>query len=282
MRRHQHERRFRKTFVALQSGADCHPKHRIPEAFSLASRSHLEQRERYTQVSSVNHAGVRSNAGPLGLSAMIMIRKVLPMSDAEPALPLLTRQPGEISIPAHVESWDDYFLYIATVVSIKSKDPKCAVGAVIVSRDNIILSTGFNGLARGVHDDDHTLSDADEKLKIICHAENNAILNAARTGGLPLEGATIYVTKFPCLACCNAIIQSGLKRVYTHDDAYWGDDPADQDHSRKRRVLHEAHVQVDAPYHPDYKPSYQIIVPKRKKQPGRVSVAEAAAKVAGK
>jgi deoxycytidylate deaminase len=44
-----------------------------------------------------------------------------------------------------VDSWDEYFLNIAKVVSIKSKDPKCPVGAVIVSEDNIILSTGFNG-----------------------------------------------------------------------------------------------------------------------------------------
>ena len=201
------------------------------------------------------------------------------MSDANPTLPLAPQEPS-IIIPTHVDSWDEYFLYIATVVSIKSKDPKCPVGAVIVSKDNIILSTGFNGLARGVHDDDQTLFDADEKLKVICHAENNAILNAARTGGLPLEGATIYVTKFPCLACCNAIIQAGVKHIYTHDDSYWNDDPVDKDHSRKRRVLHEAHITVNAPYHPDFKPIQQIKVPKRKlvekKPPASVSASPAA------
>jgi dCMP deaminase len=177
----------------------------------------------------------------------------------EPEVPL-----SQISIPLHVENWDEYFLYIAEVVSIKSKDPKCPVGAVIVSEDNIILSTGFNGLARGVHDDLEILLNADEKLKVICHAENNAVLNAARVGGHPVNGATIYVTKFPCLACCNAIIQAGVKRIYTHDDCFWNGDVVDKDGSLKIRVLREAHINVDAPFHPAFNPAKQIKVPKKK------------------
>lgn len=195
------------------------------------------------------------------------------MADINPVLPLQEfaerAVPAEpISIPPSVKTWDEYFMYVALVVAIKSKDPKCPVGAVIVSEDNVVLSTGFNGFARGVYDDYETLSDADEKLKVICHAENNAIFNAARVGGRPLQGATIYVTKFPCLACCNAIIQSGIQRIYTHDEAFWKDDPLDQDHSRKKRVLSQAHIEVDAPYHPDFKPGQQIKVPK--KPPKRV------------
>lgn len=58
--------------------------------------------------------------------------------------------------------------------SIKSKDPRCQVGAVIVSPKNVILSTGFNGLARCLHDNHDILENPDEKLKVICHAENNA------------------------------------------------------------------------------------------------------------
>src|SRR5882672_7976306 len=106
------------------------------------------------------------------------------MSDAQKTLPMPPPAPHEdssrIKIPVQVDSWDEYFMHIAQAVSIKSKDSKCPVGAVIVSQDNTILSTGFNGLARGVHDDIQILLDADEKLKIICHAENNAIINAAR------------------------------------------------------------------------------------------------------
>jgi len=195
------------------------------------------------------------------------------------------QQTSRISVPQHVDQWNEYFLNIAKVVSIKSKDPKCPVGAVIASEDNIVLSTGFNGLARGVHDDDQTLFDADEKLKVICHAECNAIMNAARMGGRGLMGATIYVTKFPCLACCNALIQSGIKRVYTHDDSFWNDDPLDKDHSRKLRILHEAQIDVDAPYHSDFRPSEQIIVPKRtvpKKPPTRVTNVPAVSTIVAK
>jgi len=207
-----------------------------------------------------------------------LVSKPVRPKSAQQFLPL-PEHPEPLSIPSYVDKWDDYFLNIAKAVSIKSKDPKCPVGAVIASDDNVILSTGFNGLARGVHDDVLILGNADEKLKVVCHAENNAILNAARVGGRPLEGSTIYVTKFPCLACCNSIIQAGIKRVYTHDDSYWKDDPFDGDGTRKRRILHEARIKVVAPYHPDFKPTEQITVPKR--PPGRETVVPNVKKTAG-
>ena len=78
-----------------------------------------------------------------------------------PAPPETTETPAQeerFTIPAHVDRWDEYFLNIAKAVSIKSKDPKCPVGAVIASGDNVLLTTGFNGLARGVHDDEQTLT----------------------------------------------------------------------------------------------------------------------------
>lgn len=176
-------------------------------------------------------------------------------------------QISDILIPEHVDNWDEYFLYMAMAASIKSKDPKCRVGAVIASPSNVVLSTGFNGLARGVHDDKHILDDPDEKLRVVCHAEQNAILNAARVG-IAIEGASIFVTKFPCLACCNAIIQAGIDRIYTHDARYWNDDPFDKDHSRKKDILRQARIRVDAPFHPDYSPQ-EPIDPKKKKAPMR-------------
>lgn len=151
----------------------------------------------------------------------------------------------------------------AVVTSIKSKDLKCPVGAAIVIRDQLLTSTGFNGLARGLYDDELTLFNADEKLRIICHAEHNAILNAARIGTRSLEGTTIYVTKFPCLPCCNSIIQAGINRVYTHDSEFWNDDPVDKDHSRKKRMLHEGQIEVVAPYI-IFMPKERITVPKKK------------------
>lgn len=152
----------------------------------------------------------------------------------------------------YIENWDEYFLNVAGAISRKSKDPKCRVGAVIVSEeddDKVIIATGFNGLARGAHDDADILGDAEEKIRQICHAEANAIFNTARTG-VSTKGATIFVTKFPCFACCNAIVQAGIKRLYTHDHRYWDDDPADKNHSRKEALLKQARIDVDAPFHP--------------------------------
>jgi dCMP deaminase len=178
----------------------------------------------------------------------------------------------DILIPEYVDNWDEYFLYIAMVVSIKSKDEDCRVGAVIATSTNVILSTGFNGLARGIYDDKEILKDKKEKLNVICHAENNAILNAARVG-VAVEGASIFVTKFPCVACCNAIIQAGIKRIYTHDRSYWKHDPLDKDHSRKTSILSQAHIKVDAPFHPDHSPQ-EPIDPKKRKAPMRADTTQ--------
>jgi dCMP deaminase len=170
-------------------------------------------------------------------------------------------QASNINIPEYVDEWDGYFSWMAKVVSIKSKDPRCRVGAVIVSQDKIVLSTGFNGLPRGVEDERGILDNVDEKLKVICHAEQKAILNAARMG-ISVRGASIYVTKFPCLACCNSIIQAGVERIYTLDKWYWDDDPFDgktdetkhrDGDRRKRSALRQTHIIVDAPNHPDYR-----------------------------
>jgi dCMP deaminase len=163
----------------------------------------------------------------------------------------------------YIENWDVYFLSIAETVARKSKDPRCQVGAVIVSADNVLLSTGFNGLARGVVDSERILDDADEKLKWICHAEMNAILNAARTG-VAVAGCSIYVNKFPCLACCNAILQAGIARVYTHDKKFWGDDPFDPTHDRKRATLKQSRLKVHAPFHPEFNPQEPVSWPLRR------------------
>ena len=165
------------------------------------------------------------------------------------ATPLLPFAPQALD-PDFIESWDEYWYEGALWASRKSKDPRCRVGAVIVN-DGVMVASGFNGLARNVFDDPHVLNDATEKLKRICHAEANAICNAARQG-VRLLGATIFVTKFPCLACLNAILQAGITRIYTHDDKFWNDDPADGDHSRKLSMIKQSKVEVVAPFHPAF------------------------------
>ena len=116
-------------------------------------------------------------------------------------------------------SWDEYFMGIATLSGMRSKDPNTQVGACIVSQDNKILSMGYNGLPRGCSDDEFPWNrDGDDnKYFYTTHSELNAILNYR---GGSLEGASIYVTLFPCNECAKAIIQSGIREVVYDSDKY--------------------------------------------------------------
>lgn len=119
---------------------------------------------------------------------------------------------GEVLVEPKVLTWEEYFLEIVDVVSIKSKDPSTRVGCVITTEDHRILSTGFNGFARGVVDLSSLYADREQKLRRIVHAELNAIHNAAFLGHA-LKGSTLYVSFQPCGECASHIIQAGVKRV---------------------------------------------------------------------
>lgn len=113
-----------------------------------------------------------------------------------------------------VPSWENYFLQIAAVVAIRSKDPNTQIGAVIVDEDNQIAATGYNGFPRGAQ---NVISrfERPEKYDYFEHAERNAIFAAARRG-VALKGSTLYLAgpHFSCLDCTRAIIQSGIRKVY--------------------------------------------------------------------
>ena len=110
------------------------------------------------------------------------------------------------------EKWDGRFLSLATHISGWSKDPSTKVGCVVVGPDREIRSTGFNGFPRGIADTDERLSDRDLKYPLICHAEENAIMHAARIG-LALKDCTAYVTWPPCTRCARSLIQAGISEV---------------------------------------------------------------------
>lgn len=118
-------------------------------------------------------------------------------------------------------SWDEYFMGVALLASMRSKDPSTQVGACIVDNENRILSTGYNGFPSGCSDDDFPWDRegdfGDTKYPFVVHAELNAILNAR---GKNLTGAKIYVALFPCNECAKAIIQSGIKEVVYLSDKY--------------------------------------------------------------
>ena len=112
-------------------------------------------------------------------------------------------------------NWDEYFFDIILSISKKSKDPSTTVGCLIVSSNNEIVSSGFNGFPRGVKDGPTKVPDRYErsqKLLFTEHAERNAIYAAARRG-IPLEGCRIYIEWHPCADCMRAIIQTGIKEV---------------------------------------------------------------------
>lgn len=118
-------------------------------------------------------------------------------------------------------SWDEYFMGVAMLAARRSKDPSTQVGACIVSEDNIIISTGYNGMPKGCSDDEfpweRSGAENETKYPYVVHAELNAILNA---NGRDLRGSRLYVALFPCNECAKAIIQSGVKEVVYLSDKY--------------------------------------------------------------
>lgn len=111
------------------------------------------------------------------------------------------------------EKWHARFLSLAFFISGWSKDPSTKVGAVIVRPETrTIVSTGYNGLPRGVADTAARLQDREYKMMSTVHAEVNAIMHAARAG-MVIEGCVLYCTWPPCNHCAPIIIQSGIKHV---------------------------------------------------------------------
>ena len=120
----------------------------------------------------------------------------------------------------HVLSWDEYFMGLAHLSAMRSKDPSTQVGAVIVDQEHKVVGIGYNGLPIGCSDDefpwDREGGMLETKYAFVVHAELNAILNSTRN----LHGCTLYVSLFPCNECAKAIIQSGIRKIVYEDDKY--------------------------------------------------------------
>ncbi len=115
-------------------------------------------------------------------------------------------------------NWDEYFMSIAKLSAMRSKDPSTQVGACIVNNNRRIVGIGYNGFPSGCDDDsfpwDNDKSFLDSKYAYIVHAEVNAILNSTSS----LDGCSIYVSLFPCNECAKVIIQSGIKNIIFEED----------------------------------------------------------------
>ena len=120
----------------------------------------------------------------------------------------------------HVLSWDEYFMGLAHLSAMRSKDPSTQVGAVIVDQEHKVVGIGYNGLPIGCSDDEFPWDREGGMLEtlyaFVVHAELNAILNSTRD----LHGCTLYVSLFPCNECAKAIIQSGIRKIVYEDDKY--------------------------------------------------------------
>jgi dCMP deaminase len=113
--------------------------------------------------------------------------------------------------------WNEYFMDQAKMVATRATCDRLHVGAVIV-RDKRIISTGYNGSVSGdVHCHDEGCHVVNGHCIRTIHAESNAILQCAKFG-VSTEGASIYVTHFPCLLCSKQIIQAGISHIYYEAD----------------------------------------------------------------
>lgn len=132
-------------------------------------------------------------------------------------------------------SWDQYFMGVALLSAMRSKDPSTQVGACIVNEEQRIIGIGYNGFPVGVEDDEFPWENGENwlesKYPYVVHAEPNAILNAT----VSLKNARLYVTLFPCNECAKLIIQSGIKELIFLEDKYH-----DMDSFKASRKMFEA------------------------------------------
>ena len=114
--------------------------------------------------------------------------------------------------------WDQLYITMCYLVGMRSKDDHTHIGSVIVDSDNVLVSTGYNSLPRGIESESggkRLSREEGEKYYWIEHAERNAIYNAARRGTI-MKSCKIYVPWMPCADCARAIIQTGVAEVITH------------------------------------------------------------------
>lgn len=112
-----------------------------------------------------------------------------------------------------MSDWHSRFMDVARLCSTWSHDPSTKVGAVAVSHQRIILSTGWNGFPRGIFDSAERLNDREVKYQYTVHAEMNCIYNATLSG-VSLNNSTLYIWGLPiCHECAKGVIQSGISTV---------------------------------------------------------------------
>ena len=115
-------------------------------------------------------------------------------------------------------NWDEYFMCLAILTSTRSPCSRLHVGCVLV-KDKRVISMGYNGFPTGEKHTSVIQTDANGKPHEMAtiHAEQNAICYGANTG-VSLNGATAYITHYPCLNCAKLLLSCGIKTIIYHDD----------------------------------------------------------------
>jgi dCMP deaminase len=110
-------------------------------------------------------------------------------------------------------TWDTYFKEIVQVTATRSPCERLQVGCLLVT-NNRIVSQGYNGFLPGC---EHRSIVRDGHEQATVHAEQNAIADCAKRG-VSCEGATAYITHYPCIICTRLLLAAGIKTIkYIHD-----------------------------------------------------------------
>ena len=139
-------------------------------------------------------------------------------------------------------NWKKRFLKLSKEISTWSKDPSTKVGALIISEDRNIISTGYNGFPRNIEDTEERLNNRELKYKFVLHAEMNCILNALYNGR-SVKDCILFVHGLPpCSECTKSIIQAGIKKVITDSKAT---DNWKESLKLSLEMLKEANVEIE-------------------------------------
>lgn len=138
--------------------------------------------------------------------------------------------------------FDERWMGLARHISTWSEDRSRQVACVIVDRDQVLVSIGWNGFPRGVNGSIDERHERPQKYDWTKHAEENAIANAARKGN-STNGCTLYVPWYPCAGCAGDIVQAGINEIVTFEPD-WNDPTYAESFKRASQILHEGGVFV--------------------------------------
>jgi dCMP deaminase len=177
-----------------------------------------------------------SGKGRLGMNRKILYSDPFPATNLRP-------------------DWDEYFLLIAKLVSTRSTCNSRPTGAVLV-KDRQILATGYNGSMPGAdHCSDHgpdychrrEMDVPDSAKYNFCrasHAEANAIAQAAKHG-IPVAGASLYVTLEPCYVCLKLLATARIEKVFFELPYQSTDHGRDDYWRREARAVFSSYKQIN-------------------------------------